>query len=379
MKFIHIADLHLGKTVNEINLLKDQEYVLRQILEVAKSEKVDGILIAGDIYDRSIPSAEAVCLFDWFLTSVSKNGIFVCCIGGNHDSGERLDFGKHIFEKQNVFIEGRFSKKIRVVERRDAYGSIFIHLLPFFKPVQIKTFYPEEKIESFHDAMKIVLKNHPIDLKERNILITHQFVTGMEPPECSDSEQQIEVGGSEQISYQLFDMFDYTALGHLHGPQKVGKPEIRYSGSPLKYSFSEEFQKKSVVIVEMKEKGSLEIQMKLLKPLYDMRTIKGPIKELMQPEIIKEANAQDYLRIYLTDQEELLDPAAKLRTVYPNLMELILEKYRKIENAGDELLEMKEKSPMEMAESFLKLTTGETEEKRMECLKELFDEGRQEL
>lgn len=378
MKFIHIADLHLGKTVNEINLLKDQKYVLQQILEIAKQEQADGILIAGDIYDRSIPSAEAVGVFDWFLTDVSKNGMFVCCIGGNHDSGERLDFGKQIFENQNIFIEGKFSEKIRVIERRDAYGSIFIHLLPFFKPVQVRGLYPEEKIESFHDAMQIVLRNHPIDTKARNILITHQFVTGLEPPECSDSEQEISVGGSEQISYQLFDAFDYTALGHLHGPQKAGKDEIRYSGSPLKYSFSEEFQKKSVVLIEMKEKGRVEIYTKTLKALHDMRTIQGPMRELLCPEIIQEADTEDYLRIYLTNQEELLDPAAKLRNIYPNLMELRITKYHEAGGGEEALLKIKEKSPTEMAENFLQLTTGEKEEKRMECLKELFYEGRQE-
>lgn len=379
MKFIHIADLHLGKTVNEMNLLKDQEYVLRQILEIAKQEKVDGILIAGDVYDRSIPSAEAVSLFDWFLTNISKNGMFVFCIGGNHDSGERLDFGKQIFANQNVFIEGNFSGKIRIIERKDAYGSVFIHLLPFFKPVQVKALYPEEKIESYYDAMKAVLKNHSINQNERNILVTHQFVIGIEPPECSDSEQEIHVGGSEQISYQLFDAFDYTALGHLHGPQKAGKPEIRYSGSLLKYSFSEEFQKKSAVLVEIKEKGNLSIQIKALKPLHDMRTIKGPMKELLRSEIVNEADANDYLRIYLTDQKELLDPAAKLRNVYPNLMELVIDKYREIDSCLEKMVEIKQKSPMEMTESFLKLMTGEKEERRIAYLRQLFDEGRQEL
>lgn len=379
MKFIHIADLHLGKTVNEMNLLKDQEYVLRQILEIAKQEKVDGILIAGDVYDRSIPSAEAVSLFDWFLTNISKNGMFVFCIGGNHDSGERLDFGKQIFANQNVFIEGNFSGKIRIIERKDAYGSVFIHLLPFFKPVQVKALYPEEKIESYYDAMKAVLKNHSINQNERNILVTHQFVIGIEPPKCSDSEQEIHVGGSEQISYQLFDAFDYTALGHLHGPQKAGKPEIRYSGSLLKYSFSEEFQKKSAVLVEIKEKGNLSIQIKALKPLHDMRTIKGPMKELLRSEIVNEADANDYLRIYLTDQKELLDPAAKLRNVYPNLMELVIDKYREIDSCLEKMVEIKQKSPMEMTESFLKLMTGEKEERRIAYLRQLFDEGRQEL
>lgn len=379
MKFIHIADLHLGKTVNEMNLLKDQEYVLRQILEIAKQEKVDGILIAGDVYDRSIPSAEAVSLFDWFLTNISKNGMFVFCIGGNHDSGERLDFGKQIFANQNVFIEGNFSGKIRIIERKDAYGSVFIHLLPFFKPVQVKALYPEEKIESYYDAMKAVLKNHSINQNERNILVTHQFVIGIEPPECSDSEQEIHVGGSEQISYQLFDAFDYTALGHLHGPQKAGKPEIRYSGSLLKYSFSEEFQKKSAVLVEIKEKGNLSIQIKALKPLHDMRTIKGPMKELLRSEMVNEADANDYLRIYLTDQKELLDPAAKLRNVYPNLMELVIDKYREIDSCLEKMVEIKQKSPMEMTESFLKLMTGEKEERRIAYLRQLFDEGRQEL
>ncbi|OLR58913.1 exonuclease sbcCD subunit D [Anaerostipes sp. 494a] len=378
MKLVHVADLHLGKTVNEINLLKDQEYILQQILKITVEEEADGILIAGDIYDRSIPPAEAVVIFDRFLTELSEKGIFVCCIGGNHDSGERLDFGKHFFENRDVYIEGMFSGKIKVIEKRDAYGSIYIHLLPFFKPIQVKAYYQDKKIDSPETAMRVLLEEHSVKKDTRNILVTHQFVTGANTMETSESEQEILVGGMGQISYELFSGFDYVALGHLHGPQKAGREEIRYSGSPLKYSFSEEFQKKSVVIVNIKEKGNMEIHSRSLSFLHDMRTIKGPIKKLLDPEVSGQENVEDYLRVCLTDREELVDPAAKLRMVYPNLMELTMEK-NQVSEEKDYIIGRKEKTPMEMAESFLKLTFGEAEEERMKCLQALLEEGRQEL
>lgn len=379
MKLIHIADLHLGKTVNEMSLLENQRFAMKQVLKIIKDEKAEGVLIAGDVYDRSIPPVEAVNLFDWFLTAVAEEGVFVCCVAGNHDSGERLNFGKHLFEQKGIYIEGKLEDEIRIIKKEDAYGSVLIHLLPFFKPANVRAVYSEENPGSFEDAMRIVLDRNAVNNEERNILVTHQFVTGMEPAQRSDSEQEINIGGSDQISYELFDAFDYVALGHLHGPQKAGREEVRYSGSLLKYSFSEEFQKKSVTVLELGKKGDKSIRTIPLKPLHEMRTIKGPMDRLASEEISSQGNSMDYIRAYLTDKEELVDPAGRLRAVYPNLMELTIEKnyYQSLEE--HEEMDIKEKTPLELAEAFLKLTTGEIEEQRLELLKELLEEGRREL
>lgn len=378
MKIVHIADLHLGKSINEISMEEDQEYILKQILDIIKKESADAVVIAGDIYDRSIPPVNAISLFDWFLTEVKKEKCSIFCVGGNHDSGQRLDFGKIIFDKQNIFIEGKFSGNIRVIEMEDAYGKICFHMLPFFKPLQVRAYNPKLKIGDASDAMKEVLREHEVNQNVRNILITHQFVTGTDSMECSDSEMEICVGGADQISYRLFDAFDYVALGHLHGPQKAGRESIRYSGSPLKYSFSEEYHKKSVTVIEFFQKGKMEIHTVLLKPLHEMRTIRGEMKELLKPEVVALADPKDYIRAKLTDQEELLDPAAKLRDVYPNLMELMIEKNEKILKE-DKMLSFKQKSPEDLMKSFLELLTGEKEEKRINYLKELFLEGRKNL
>lgn len=376
MKLIHIADLHLGKTVNEMNLMEDQRFVLKQVLEIIETEHVEGVLIAGDVYDRSVPSAEAVKLFDWFLTSAAQKGVFVCCIGGNHDAGERLNFGKHLFEQENLYVEGVLEKRIRVVEKKDAYGDILIHLLPFFKPAHVRALYPEENPSTYEDAMKIVLNHHKIDKEKRNILVTHQFITGMEPAARSDSEQELTVGGTEQISYEIFGDFDYVALGHLHGPQKAGRETVRYSGSLLKYSFSEEFQKKSVSVIQMDQKGVVEIRTVPLKLFHEMRTIKGPLEALIAEEISSQGDSMDYIRACVTDKEALVDPAGKIRKVYPNLMELVIEKNH-YQGKTTTSICRKEKTPLELGEAFLKMTAGEAEEQRMQLLKALLEEGRE--
>ena len=374
MKLLHMADLHLGKTVNGMNFIEDQRHVLTQVLELMEKEPVDGLLLAGDIYDRSIPPAEAVTLFDWFLTGTAKLMVPVFLVAGNHDSGERLEFGQKLFGQQNIYMEGTLREEFPAVRLEDEYGPVCLHLLPYFKPAEARALFPEDEIRTHEDAMRSVLARHPVDRTERNVLVTHQFVTGTEPVRQSDSELLLSVGGTEQISYTIFEGYDYAALGHIHGPQKAGRETVRYSGSLLKYSFSEEFHKKSVTLVELKEKGNITLTVYPLRPRHDMRRIKGKLGDLLDPQVVEAADCEDYISAVLTDDEELADPMEKLRASYPNIMELNLEKKQR-SGGGEVYADVREKTPLELGESFLKLTCGEAEEKRMEFLKKLLEEG----
>ncbi|MBS7007558.1 exonuclease SbcCD subunit D [Anaerostipes sp.] len=374
MRLLHMADLHIGKTVNGMNLIEDQRYVLTQVLDLLKKEPADGLLLAGDIYDRSIPPAEAVTLFNWFLTEVSELMIPIFAVAGNHDSGERLEFGQKLFGRQKVYVEGTLKKEFPAIELEDEYGTVMLHLLPYFKPAEAKAFYPEDEIRTYEEAMSAVLKRHQIDPKVRNVLVTHQFVTGTEPVEQSDSELELSVGGADQISYSLFEDYDYVALGHIHGPQRAGKDTVRYSGSILKYSFSEEFHKKSVTLIDMKQKGEIFVKVYPLVPKHNMRRIKGRLENLLNPEVIAAADSSDYISAVLTDEEELADPMEKLRASYPNIMELSIEKRQK-SGDNDITADVREKTPLELGEAFLLLTSGEKEEKRMDFLKQLLEEG----
>lgn len=374
MRFLHMADLHIGKSVNGMNLIEDQRYVLTQVLDLLKKEPVNGLLLAGDIYDRSIPPAEAVTLFDWFLTEVSELLVPVFVVAGNHDSGERLEFGQKLFCRQKVYVEGILKEEFPAIEMEDEYGTVILHLLPYFKPAQAKALYPDDEIRTYEEAMRAVLMRHPVDRTARNVLVTHQFVTGTEPVRQSDSELSLSVGGADQVSYSLFEDYDYVALGHIHGPQRAGRDSVRYSGSILKYSFSEEFHKKSVTLIELEQKGGVNVTTYPLTPLHDMRRIKGKLENLLDPEVTGAADCEDYISAVLTDEEELADPMEKLRASYPNIMELNLEKRQRSGGNGISA-DVREKTPLELGEAFLLLTSGEAEEKRMDFLKQLLEEG----
>lgn len=327
MKLIHVGDLHLGKRIYEYSMIENQEHVLRQIIELAAQETPDGVLLAGDIYDKSIPSVEATQLFDWFLTELAAyTSIFI--ISGNHDSPERLRFGSHLLRQQNVFIAGSFEGKLQCETLCDQWGEVRLYLLPYIKPAVVRSYFEEEVVEDCQQAVKLILEGAELDPSQRNVIIAHQFVTGRGiEAERSDSEQMM-IGGAENIDVSLFSDFDYVALGHLHGPQRLGRDTVRYGGSILKYSFSEINHKKSVTIVELKEKGNIEIRQVRLYPKYDLRQIKGPIEELLKPEIVALGNPQDYFHVILTDEEPLADPLQRLRTVYPNVMTLSIENSR---------------------------------------------------
>ena len=275
MRLLHCSDLHLGKRVHECSMTEEQRHILKQIASIAVAQQVDGIIIAGDLYDKLVPSIEAVGLLDEFLTSLWEQHLPVYLISGNHDSQERLSFGTQLLEQNDVYLAGVFTGKAQHLSLQDAYGALELYLLPFIKPAVVRSFYPEESIETYEDAVRVALSHSDIDPQKRNVLVAHQFVTnnGREP-ERSDSET-LSVGALDQVDVSLFDGFDYVALGHIHGPQKIGRETVRYCGSPLKYSFSEWRHKKSVTIVELKEKGIVLLEQIPLQPIHDLREIRG--------------------------------------------------------------------------------------------------------
>lgn len=318
LKFAHISDLHLGKKVNEFSMIEDQKYILNEIIRIVKSDQLDAVFIAGDIYDKSVASLEAVSLFDTFLTELFELNIEIYIISGNHDSAERLSFGSKIIEKSRIHIAPVFNGSLSKSVFYDEYGCINIYMMPFIRPSNVRRFYPEENIESYEDAVEIVLRASEVDYSERNILIAHQFITGAKRTES----EEINVGGLDNISADLFENFNYTALGHIHRQQKIKSEFIRYSGTPLKYSFSEINDRKCILTGEIDGAGNVTINEKELIPLRDMRHIKQTYDYITNRNNYINTNVDDYLYITLTDEEEIPDAIGKLRSIYPNIMKL---------------------------------------------------------
>lgn len=338
MKLFHLSDLHIGKRLNEFSLLEDQQYILRRILSLIKKEQPEAIILAGDIYDKSVPSAEAVQLLDWFLKELMQMGVPTFVIAGNHDSAERLAFGDTFFSLGNVYMTPLYDGAVKQVVLQDSYGDVCIHLLPFLKPAMVRHVFPKASIESYQDAICEVISHMEIDRTKRNILVAHQFVTGASRCESED----VNVGGLDQIDVSCFDAFDYVALGHIHSPQSVGRETVRYCGTPLKYSFSEAGQTKSVTVVELHEKGHIELRFLPLEPLRDLRVIKGSYMEVTNRSSYDEKSRLDYVHVTLTDEVEVLDGIQKLRTIYPNIMSLSYDNRRTRENRAVEPDEEKE-------------------------------------
>lgn len=328
MKFLHLSDLHIGKGVNGFSMITEQKHAFEQIIEYIKTERPAAVAIAGDVYDRAVPGVEAVRLFDDFLTELAKNDIAVLLISGNHDSPERLDYAGRLLAEKRLHIYGLFDSALRRVVLSDEYGEVNFWLMPFIKPSYFRGLTDKREIESYDEAVSAALQAADIDYNSRNVLVSHQFYTkaGVSPVR-SESELN-PVGGLDAVAAELIESFDYAALGHLHGAQSAGPEYIRYCGSPIKYSFSEWRQKKSVTLVDLKEKGNLTISILPLTPIHDMREIKGELNRLTSDEIIELANTEDYLRVILTDKEEIIDPMGKLRSVYPNVMSLGFENSR---------------------------------------------------
>ena len=356
MKFIHLSDLHLGQRVNEFSMIEDQDYILKKILEVIDEEKPDSVIIAGDVYDKSVPSAEAVALFDSFLVSLAERNIQVFVISGNHDSAERIAFGSRLMDASGIHLSPVYSGEVSPIEMSDDYGRVNVYMLPFVKPSNVRAFFPEKEISSYTDAVKTAIDRMSVDPSQRNILITHQFVTGA----ASAGSEELSVGGTDNVAAEVFDGFDYVALGHIHRSQKCGHEYVRYSGTPLKYSFSEAKDQKSVTVVEMKEKGNLEISSVPLKTKHDMVEIRGTYNELMLKSFYENTSYRsDYVHITLTDEDDVPDALAKLRVVYKNIMKLDYDNTRTRNNAVlKDIEDVKSKSPFDLFSEFYRTQNG---------------------
>ena len=345
MKLIHLSDLHIGKRVNEVSMIEEQAYILNQILDVIDAEQPGAVLIAGDVYDKSVPSAEAVTLFDDFLCRLAAKEHQVFIISGNHDSAERLAFGGRLMESKGIHLSPVYDGSIEPIVLSDGYGDVHFWLLPFLKPAHVKHFYPEEGIESYTDACRVAVEKMNIDTARRNVILVHQFVTGSS---TCDSEE-ISVGGTDNVDAEVFAGFDYVALGHIHGPQNIGSQRVRYCGTPLKYSFSEAGHQKSITVVELGEKGSFDLRTVPLTPLHDLREIRGSYDEVMAKDFYENTAVEDYLHITLTDEEDVPEAMARLRVIYPNLMKLTYDNARTRSNTViDSAVDVQKKSPLQL-------------------------------
>ena len=324
MKLVHLSDLHLGKRVNEFSMLEDQAYILNRILDVIDGERPDAVILAGDLYDKSVPPAEAVTLLDDFLVRLVGRGLQVFVLSGNHDSPERIAFAGRLIDRSGVHVSPVYSGRVEPVTMKDAYGTVSFYMLPFVKPAHVRRFFPEQEIASYTDAVRIAVEQMGMDRTKRNVLITHQFVTGAERSES----EEVSVGGADNVEASVFEGIDYVALGHIHGPQNIGSERIRYCGTPLKYSFSEAKHVKSVTVAELREKGILELRTVPLVPKRDLRELRGSYMELTARSNYEGTDTEDYLHITLTDEEDIPDVTAKLRVIYPNLMKLDYDNLR---------------------------------------------------
>lgn len=370
MKIFHTGDWHIGKLVNGFYMTDDQEFVMEQLFEKIEKEKPDVILIAGDLYDRSVPPLQAVELLNKVfhkIIRVLKTPIIA--LAGNHDSNERLSFGSELLKESGLYISGNLKNNIDKITLMDEYGPVNFYPIPYADPQIVRDLFEDDKIKTHDDAMNKVVNSikENINYTQRNIAIAHGYVTYKKSDndelvllEESDSEKPLSIGGTDLINSICFDGFNYTALGHLHGPQKVGSNKVRYSGSLLKYSFSERKQEKGITIVNIDSEGEVEIELFNFKPRRDLRIIKGELKELLREDIANLENKEDYIKAVLEDVGELLDPMAKLRTVYPNVMELVREDRLKSSlNNKVVASNIKEKSKFDLFQNFYKDITGE--------------------
>lgn len=383
MKILHLADLHLGKILQEQSLIEDQEYMLKEIINIIKVEKVQVLLISGDVYDRSVPPTEAVNLLDDFLKTLIKElKIKVFIISGNHDSKDRLGFGNKIFEDEGLYIESRYTGILKKVKLEDKYGPLNIYMLPFIKPVEVKKFFEDDLENNYDLAINKIIEKEEIDKSERNIIMVHQFVTaGNVKPERTESEV-LSLGGIENVDVSNFKSFDYVAIGHVHRPQKIGRDTARYAGTILKYSFSEINHNKSIPIIDIKEKGNITINLLPLKPLRDMREIKGPIEELIKEENYKEGNLEDYIKAIITNEEPVYDAIGKIKKIYPNTLKLEIQNSKTINSNTEQninLEELKKKSELELFSDFYKLQNNlELNEEQKEIVKNIISEVKHE-
>lgn len=357
---MHLADLHLGKRVNGFSMMEDQEYILNRILEIMEEEQPDGLLIAGDVYDKTIPPAEAVRLMDDFLTAVAAKHVPVFLISGNHDSAERVAFGHQLMQGSGIWISPVYDGTIRHHTLKDRWGEVNIYLIPFLRPSVVRSFFPDVEIEDYTDALRTIIEDLQVDTSRRNVVLAHQFVTAAGAlPETCDSEQ-LSVGGLDRVDGSVFSPFDYTALGHLHGPQRVGSETIRYAGSPLKYSFSELHQKKSVTVAELRAKGETEIRQIPLQPRREMTELRGTFEEILEEARKKGAPQTDYYHMILTDETDVVDALSRLREYYPNIMLLDYDNRRtRSQKEVEQLDRVEERTPGELFAALYEQQNGQ--------------------
>lgn len=375
MKLIHLSDLHLGKRVNEFSMLEDQKYILKKILNIINEQSPDALLIAGDIYDKSVPLTSAVQLFDDFLCRLAKRGLQVFIISGNHDSAERMAFGGRLMDISGIHMSPVYNGEVEPFRLKDEHGNVNIYMLPFIKPANVRRFFPDGDIVTYTDALALAVKNMPLDTSARNVLITHQFVTGA----VKSESEELSVGGSDNVDASVFDDFDYVALGHIHSPQKIGRETVRYCGTPLKYSFSEVSHKKSVTVVELGEKGDVSINTIPLTPLHDMREIKGTYLEITDRRSYEGTDTDDYIHITLTDEEDIPDAIGKLRVIYPNLMKLDYDNKRTRKNSDiGKVQDVGCKTPLELfAELYEKQNNQPINEEQLKFMNELIEKAKE--
>lgn len=376
MRFLHLADLHIGKRVNGFSMIEDQKFVFEQVYNVIENEKIDGIIMAGDIYDKPVPSAEAVKLFDEMLTRLVSINLPIFVISGNHDSAERIGFGSDILSAAKVYMSRVYNGNLQKIELEDDYGKINVYLLPFIKPATVKNIYKEAEIKDYDDALECVLSQEKIDETKRNVIVSHQFVTGA----MRSESEEVSVGGLDNVSVENYEAFDYVALGHIHRAQQMGRESARYAGTLLKYSFSEEKHNKSMTIVDLKEKGNIEIKEIPVKPLHDLKTIKGKFSKITSEEFYKELKKEDYYRAVLTDEDDILNAIGKLKSIYPNLMSMEYDNTRtRSYSVVDNVETVEAKSPLDYFEEFFEKQNGrKMSEKQRNYLLEILGEAREE-
>lgn len=397
MKIIHTGDWHIGKIVNEFSMIEDQKFILEQLIGIIEEEKPHALIIAGDLYDRSIPPVEAVELLDGFFNKILiQLKTPILAIAGNHDSAERLSFGSKLFNESGLHIAGVFSKEIKKISLNDGQEDFCFYLVPYKDPREVKAVLQDEEITSHDAAMRKIIELIKTNMAEgeKNVLVAHGYISFMketsvdseseniaEELETSDSERPLSIGGTDLINGQYFDCFNYTALGHLHGPQKVGSDKMRYSGSLLKYSFSEKDHKKGVSVVEFDSEGQVSVTHRELIPRRDMRVIQGPLKELISPEVYSKDNVEDYIYAILTDKEELIDPISKLRAVYPNIMGLHREEGNVREDSKTSASsDYKSKTKLQLFEEFYESIAGKAlSEEKLHIVEEIIESVEREV
>ncbi len=380
MKFIHLGDLHLGKSLGEFDLISDQEYLLTQILKTAEEQQIKYIVIAGDIYDRAIPSEAAVRLFDNFIRDLKARNMEAFIITGNHDSDERLNFGSSLFENAGIYIAAKFTGTLQHYKVQDMHGAVNVYLLPFVKASLVRHYYPEEKIETYEDAVRVILEHTEMNTAERNVIVSHQFVAGkntVDNPSLAGSEGMAvqSVGLVEKIGYDIFDAFDYAALGHIHKPQQIGREEVRYSGSLMKYSLREAGSSKSFPVVTIEKKGNIKIELIPLEPKRDLRHIKGPMKQLLAEENV--TDPQDFIYATLTDEDMITDVMGIFQQTYPNTVKIEYENSHTREVMETDITQVTEnKTFAELAAEFYEQMYGcEITEEEMKYMEEAAKEA----